>query len=46
MAHYAKLGINSKVIAVNVVADKDCKNANNVVIIIYYIIFVTQTIRH
>tara|TARA_R110000824_G_scaffold26877_2_gene91868 strand:- start:1150 stop:1566 length:417 start_codon:yes stop_codon:yes gene_type:complete len=30
MAHYAKLGINSKVIAVNVVADKDCKNANNV----------------
>ncbi len=30
MAHYAKLGINSKVISVNVVADKDCKNANNV----------------
>ena len=30
MAHYPKLGINSKVIAVNVVADKDCKNANNV----------------
>ena len=25
MAHYAKLGINSKVIAVHVVADKDCK---------------------
>ncbi len=30
MAHYAKLGINSKVISVNVVANKDCKNANNV----------------
>ena len=25
MAHYAKLGINNKVIAVHVVADKDCQ---------------------
>ena len=30
MAHYAKLGINSKVIAVHVVADKDCKNADGI----------------
>ena len=30
MAHYAKLGINSKVIAVHVVADKDCQNASGV----------------
>ena len=30
MAHYAKLGINSKVIAVHVVADKDCQNADGV----------------
>ena len=30
MAHYAKLGINSKVIAVHVVANKDCQNADGV----------------
>ncbi|BAQ88267.1 hypothetical protein [uncultured Mediterranean phage uvMED] len=30
MAHYAKLGINSKVIAVHVVADSDCQNADGV----------------
>ena len=30
MAHYAKLGINSKVIGVEVVADADCKNASGV----------------
>ena len=30
MAHYAKLGINSKVIAVHVVADSDCQNASGV----------------
>ena len=30
MAHFAKLGINSKVIGVEVVADEDCKNASNV----------------
>ena len=30
MAHYAKLGANNKVIAVHVVADKDCKNADNI----------------
>ena len=30
MAHYAKLGINSKVIAVNVVNDSDCMNADGV----------------
>ena len=30
MAHYAKLGINSKVISVEVVADADCKNADNI----------------
>ena len=30
MAHYAKLGINSKVIAVHVVNDKDCLNADGV----------------
>ena len=30
MAHYAKLGINSKVIAVHVVADVDCHNADGV----------------
>ena len=29
MAHFAKLGINSKVIGVEVVADADCKNADN-----------------
>ena len=30
MAHYAKLGINSKVIGVEVVADADCQNADGV----------------
>tara|TARA_R100001129_G_scaffold68374_1_gene46656 strand:+ start:5359 stop:5775 length:417 start_codon:yes stop_codon:yes gene_type:complete len=30
MAHYAKLGINSKVMAVHVVADKDCQNSDGV----------------
>ena len=30
MAHYAKLGANNKVIAVHVVTDKDCKNADGV----------------
>ena len=30
MAHFAKLGINSKVISVEVVADNDCKNADGV----------------
>ena len=30
MAHYAKLGINSKVISVEVVADADCQNADGV----------------
>jgi hypothetical protein len=30
MAHFAKLGINSKVIAVHVVADSDCQNADGV----------------
>ena len=30
MAHFAKLGINSKVIGVEVVADDDCKNADNI----------------
>jgi hypothetical protein len=30
MAHYAKLGINSKVISVEVVADSDCLNASGV----------------
>ena len=30
MAHYAKLGINSKVIGVEVVADADCLNASGV----------------
>ena len=30
MAHFAKIGINSKVIAVHVVNDSDCKNSNNV----------------
>ena len=30
MAHYAKLGINNKVIAVHVVADKDCQNADGI----------------
>ena len=29
MAHFAKLGINSKVIGVEVVADADCQNADN-----------------
>jgi len=30
MAHYAKLGLNSKVIAVHVVADSDCQNADGI----------------
>ena len=30
MAHYAKLGINSKVIGVEVVADADCQNADGI----------------
>src|SRR6056300_2083419 len=30
MAHFAKLGINSKVIGVEVVADADCHNADGV----------------
>ena len=30
MAHYAKLGINSKVIGVEVVADADCLNGSGV----------------
>ena len=30
MAHYAKLGINSKVIAVEVVANSDCQDADGV----------------
>ena len=30
MAHYAKLGINSKVIGVVVVADADCQNADGI----------------
>ena len=30
MAHFAKLGANNKVIAVHVVADKDCQNADGV----------------
>ena len=30
MAHYAKLGANNKVISVEVVADKDCQNADGV----------------
>ena len=30
MAHYAKLGINSKVIGVHVVADADCQNADGI----------------
>jgi len=30
MAHFAKLGINSKVIGVEVVADDDCKNADGI----------------
>ena len=30
MAHYAKLGINSKVMSVHVVADKDCQNADGI----------------
>ena len=30
MAHYAKLGANNKVISVEVVADKDCKNADGI----------------
>ena len=30
MAHFAKIGINSKVAAVHVVADKDCKNADGI----------------
>ena len=30
MAHYAKLGANNKVIAVHVVADADCQNADGI----------------
>ena len=30
MAHYAKLGANNKVISVEVVADKDCRNADGI----------------
>ena len=30
MAHYAKLGINSKVMSVEVVADSDCQNADGI----------------
>ena len=30
MAHFAKLGINSKVIAVHVVDNKDCQNADGI----------------
>ena len=30
MAHYAKLGANNKVLAVHVVADKDCLNADGI----------------
>ena len=30
MAHYAKLGINSKVIGVEVVANTDCQNADGI----------------
>ena len=30
MAHYAKLGINSKVIGVEVVANADCQNADGI----------------
>ena len=30
MAHYAKLGANNKVISVEVVADKDCLNADGI----------------
>ena len=30
MAHFAKLGINSKVMSVHVVADKDCQNADGI----------------
>ena len=30
MAHYAKLGINSKVIAVEVVNDKNCQNSDGI----------------
>ena len=30
MAHFAKLGVNSKVIGVHVVADVDCQNAGGV----------------
>jgi hypothetical protein len=30
MAHYAKLGINSKVIAVHVVSNNDCLNADGI----------------
>ena len=30
MAHYAKLGANNKVISVEVVADKDCQNADGI----------------
>jgi|TARA_R110001592_G_scaffold157092_1_gene387868 hypothetical protein len=30
MAHYAKLGINSKVISVEVVANADCQNADGI----------------
>lgn len=30
MAHYAKIGLNSKVMSVLVVADADCQNANGI----------------
>tara|TARA_R100000742_G_C4247914_1_gene66591 strand:- start:418 stop:867 length:450 start_codon:yes stop_codon:yes gene_type:complete len=30
MAHYAKLGLNNRVVSVEVVADKDCKNADGI----------------
>ena len=30
MAHFAKLGINSKVIGVHVVNDSDCLNGDNI----------------
>ena len=30
MAHFAKLGINGKVLAIHVVADKDCQNADGI----------------
>ena len=35
MAHYAKLGANNKVIAVHVVADTDCQNADGIDCLLY-----------